>query len=198
MLQAPHFHFTSVRDGRARGRMLPLDSMLECLRLKALPRAGWVRKGVPGGESVASHSWGLSWLVLTLLPPALDRGRALAYAAIHDLPEVRVGDLTPADGVSKEDKSRRERLAMSALAAGLGSAGLLALYEAYEAQADPESRFVRELDRLDMALQALAHHEAGWSGMAEFVASAAGSIQDPVLRAWIAAIQARFASIGVR
>lgn len=174
--------------------MLPLDALLECLRLKALPRAGWTRKGIAGGETVASHSWGLSWLVLTLLPAGLDRGRALAYATIHDLPEVRVGDLTPVDNVSKLDKAAREHVAMAALAAGLGEERLLHLFEAYEAQADPEARFVRELDRLDMALQALAHHEAGHAGMAEFVESAERFISDPGLRPWIVAIQSRFAA----
>ena len=45
-----------------------IDVLLEALRLKRLKRAGWVRKGVPDPESVAGHSWGVSWLVLVLLP----------------------------------------------------------------------------------------------------------------------------------
>ncbi len=168
-----------------------LDVLLEALRLKALPRTGWGRRGVPSPESVASHSWGVGWLVLALLPPHLDRGKALAYATVHDLPEVRVGDLTPADGVAKDEKHRRERLAMEGLATGWGAPELLHLWEAYEAQADPESRFVHELDRLDMALQALTHHEAGAAGMEEFVDSAERVVRDPVLRPWIEAIRLR-------
>jgi putative hydrolase of HD superfamily len=170
----------------------PLEALLEALRLKALPRAGWVRKGVPGPESVASHSWGVAWLVLALLPRELDRGRALAYATLHDLPEVRIGDLTPLDRVPREEKQRREREAMGALAAQLGRADLAALFDDYEAQADPEARFVRELDRLDMALQALAHHLAGTAGMEEFIASADAVVRHPALRPWMEAIRARW------
>lgn len=171
--------------------MTSLDILLEGLRLKALPRAGWVRRGVPNPESVASHTWGISWLVLVLLPKHLDRGRALAYATLHDLPEVRVGDLTPADPVSKEEKARREHEAMASISAALGAPELQQLYEAYEAQNDPESRFVRELDRLDMALQALAYHEAGAAGMLEFINSADRVVRDPVLRPWMEQIRAR-------
>lgn len=169
-----------------------LDGLLEALRLKALPRAGWVRRGVPGPESVAAHSWGVGWLVLVLLPDELDRERALAYAVLHDLAEVRTGDLTPADGVDPADKARREHAAMVGLCAAVPDGDrLLALAAAYEAQADPEARFVRELDRVDMALQALAYHEAGAAGMAEFVASAERFVTHPKLRPVLAAVRAR-------
>lgn len=168
-----------------------LDAMLEAVGLKALPRTGWGRRGVPGAESVAAHSWGVGLLVLTLLPPELDRARALSYAVLHDLPEVRVGDLTPHDGVTPDDKARREHDAMAILARRFGSPELLRLYEAYEAQEDAESRFVRELDRLDMALQALAYHEAGHAGMSEFVDSAARVVLHPALRPWLQAIRDR-------
>ncbi|MBI5547382.1 MAG: HD domain-containing protein [Deltaproteobacteria bacterium] len=157
-----------------------------------------MRKGVPGPETVASHSWGVAWLVLALAPPELDRGRALAYATVHDVAEVRVGDLTPADRVPAEEKSRRERTAMAAMDSELGSPRLLSLWDRYEAQADREARFVRELDRLDMALQALAYHEAGSPGMEEFLDSADAAIRDPTLRPWIDSIRLRMRSGAVR
>jgi len=168
-----------------------LDALLEALKLKALPRAGWVRRGVPSPEAVAAHSWGVAWLVLAVAPPELDRARALAYATLHDLAEVRVGDITPADGVSPADKSDRERRAMEGLSANLAAPHLLALWDAYERQVDREARFVRELDRLDMALQALAYHEAGAAGMHEFLESADAVVRDPALRPWIEGIRAR-------
>jgi putative hydrolase of HD superfamily len=169
-----------------------LDVLLEALQLKALPRAGWVRKHVPGPESVAAHSWGVSWLVLALLPESLDRGRALAYATLHDLPEVRIGDLTPLDRVPKDEKARREREAMQAFASGARRESLAQLFDAYEAQADEEARFVRELDRLDMALQAFAHHRAGREGMAEFIDSADAVVKHAALRPIIEAIRAKW------
>jgi len=172
--------------------VIPLDTLVEILGLKALDRAGWVRVGVPGPESVAAHSWGVGWLALALAPLHLDRGRYLAYAVLHDLAEVRVGDLTPADGVSKAEKHDRESRALAELLAGRPD--LLAVANAYEAQADEEARFVRQLDRLDMALQALAYHRAGRAGMAEFVESAGRVITDPALRPVFEAIRRSIAT----
>ena len=163
------------------------DLLLEVLGLKALPRAGWVRKAVPDPESVAAHSWGVAWLVLVLLPPELDRARALTYAVLHDLPEVRAGDTTPFDGVSKAEKHERE----SAAAHDLLSARpeLLDIWHAYERQADPEARFVRELDRLDMALQAARYRQEGTKGLEEFLDAAEGFIRHPRLVAILKALR---------
>ncbi len=168
-----------------------LDVLLEALRLKALPRAGWVRKGVPSPETVASHSWGVAWLVLALAPEGIDLAKALSYATLHDLAEVRVGDITPADRMAPEEKSRREHEAVAKLTAALRRPDLAALWEAFENGADREARLVRELDRLDMALQALAHHEAGRPGMREFFESAERVVRDPALRPWLDAIGRR-------
>lgn len=159
-----------------------IEALLDVLRLKAIPRAGWVRVGVPNPESVAAHSWGVSWLVLMLLPPGLDRERALTYAVLHDLAEVWVGDLTPYDGVSSAEKRTREHDAMVALCARLADGvQLLAAWEAYEAQQDEEARFVRQLDRLDMALQAVAYGRQGSKNLEPFFDSAARVIEAPVL-----------------
>ncbi|MCB9755489.1 MAG: HD domain-containing protein [Myxococcales bacterium] len=92
--------------------------LLEALTLKELARAGWERIAVERPESVAAHSWGVAWLVLALCPAALDRGRALAIAVVHDLAEVRVGDLTPHDAVAPADKRARARDDAAARAAG--------------------------------------------------------------------------------
>lgn len=173
---------------------VPLDALLEAVRLKALDRTGWVRRGVPHPESVAAHSWGVAWLVVALLPDELDRERALSYAVVHDLAEVRVGDLTPHDGVSPADKAAREHAAMRDIAGAMSRPSLLATWEAYERQQDAESRFVKQLDRLDMALQALAHHELGHAGMSEFVQSAAGVIVDPRLTRVLEEIKRRLGS----
>lgn len=156
-----------------------VDALVELTELKALPRSGWVRRGVPSPESVAAHSWGVAALTLLLLPAELDRERALAFAVLHDLPEVRVGDLTPADAVA--DKAARELAAMTAMAASLPRGDeILELYRAYERQDSPEARFVRQVDRLDMALQAVAYARDGHD-LSEFLASAAQVIRHPDL-----------------
>ena len=168
--------------------MSEVPLLLECLGLKRLPRTGWVRCGVPHPESVAAHSWGVAWLVLMLLPAELDRGRALTYALLHDLPEVRVGDLTPHDGVDPTTKHRREDAAMASLLASRPE--LVSTWRAYEAQADDEARFVKQLDRLDMALQAVWYQRAEGISLDEFLTSAAKVIDHPVLVPVLEALRA--------
>jgi putative hydrolases of HD superfamily len=168
-----------------------IEVLLEALALKDLDRAGWLRVGVDRPESVAAHSWGVAWLVMVLVPPELDRGKALAYAILHDLPEVRIGDLTPNDGVPREEKYRRESRALAELLGPLPeSEALCALWHDYESQEDPESRFVRQLDRLDMALQAIRYARADVD-IAGFLDSAATVIEHPKLRELLAALRLR-------
>lgn len=158
-------------------------ALLDCYALKALPRAGWLRVGVEHPESVAAHAWGIALLALALCPPALDRGRVLAIATLHDLAEATVGDITPHDGVDPAEKRRREVAAIRRLLAPLpDAAGLEALWWDYEDGRTAEGRFVKALDKLDMALQAAIYAAEG-AETAEFVDSALARLDDPTLRA---------------
>jgi putative hydrolase of HD superfamily len=139
--------------------------MREWLHLKHVLRTGWVRAGVESPESVAAHSWGMSILAMHLCPEELDRMRVLEMCLVHDLPEVEVGDLTPHDDTS--NKSRDEYDAMKKLAPQW-----LALFEEYEAQVTPESKFVKYLDKLDMALMARIYEDSQGLDLSEFIASA--------------------------
>ncbi|MEZ4383194.1 MAG: HD domain-containing protein [Nannocystaceae bacterium] len=157
--------------------------LIHHLGLKEVTRAGWLRAGVREPESVAAHSWGVAWLVLVLAPPSLDRGRALAIAVLHDLAEVDVGDLTPYDGVSPEDKRRREEAALEGLVRGLPRADhLRELWLEYEAQSSAEGRFVKACDRLDMALQAQRYASTRGVAVEEFVDSALAGLPSGILR----------------
>lgn len=150
--------------------MIPGSVLLEILRLKALPRAGWLRVGIAHPESVAGHSWGLAWLVLVLCPEDLDRERALSLAVVHDLPEVLAGDTTPHDAISPAEKRRKETAAADQLFAE--SPVLRGLWQEYEDHATPESRLVHQLDKLDMALQAVQYQKDHGTDTREFIDSA--------------------------
>lgn len=159
------------------------ERLLEALRLKALPRAGWVRAGVQGPEAVASHSWGVAWLVLNFCPPELDLEKALSLAVVHDLAEVRVGDLTPHDAVDPEEKLVLERRAFRRMTEGLPQAGRLRLaWHEYAEGTSREARLVRALDKLDMALQAALYSLDQDLDLEEFVRSALEKLEDPLWR----------------
>jgi len=147
-----------------------IDLLDEALTLKETIRAGWVRVGVENPESVAAHSWGICWLVLAVDVPNIDQHKALQLAVIHDMAEARVGDITPYDGISREEKQKRERSAINLM---LGQRpDLKVLWDEYEAGTSAESRLVHDLDRLDMALQAVRYRRAQGVDTKEFLASA--------------------------
>jgi putative hydrolase of HD superfamily len=159
------------------------NTLLECLALKNLPRAGWVNAGVENPESVAAHSWGVAWLVAVLCPEEIDRGVATTIAVIHDVAEVRVGDITPADGIDSEEKSRMEYEAIVKILDALGGdESLLELWLDYENERTPEGRFVKACDKLDMALQASLYSEKYDLDLNVFVESALARLDDGVLR----------------
>ena len=142
------------------------------LALKALDRAGWKRVGIVRPESVAAHSWGVTFAALLRCPPTLDREKVLIMALLHDLAEATVGDITPYDGVSKEEKRQREDAAIRHL---LGDhPELLSIWEEAEQRQSPEAHFVKEMDLLDLGLTAESY--AAQADTSEFLPSAAAAL----------------------
>ena len=151
--------------------------LLEVLHLKELSRAGWSRVDIANPESVAAHTWEVCWLVLALCPDDVDKDRALQIAVLHDLAEVRVGDITPHDNVSKKDKSKRESAALKSMLESRPD--LYQLWEEYEDQLTAEAKIVHDLDRLDMALQAVHYRRTQGIDTQEFIDSARRDIKHP-------------------
>lgn len=164
-----------------------LGVWLRASRLKRLFRQGWLKRGVPESscESVADHSFGVALLALLLAPAreGVDRERAVLMALVHELGEAYAGDITPVDGVSKEEKARREGEAILRVLAGHPEAGfILGLWEEYEEARSPTARFVKELDRLELGLEASVHAAEGSTRMGEFHESARRAVADERLR----------------
>jgi putative hydrolases of HD superfamily len=175
-----------------------IDSLLRFFhlagRLKETARAGWRLRGIDRPESVADHSFRLALLALVLAPrsdPPLDAGRCVAMALVHDLAESIVGDITPYDGVTAEEKRRREEEAMRRLDSLAGGAGLLELWAEYDAAETAEARFVKELDKLETAMQAAEYVQGGAASAAdlrEFRESADRRLMLPITRALLDAL----------
>lgn len=166
-----------------------LRTQLQAMELKRLYRQGWLKRGIPeeSAESVADHVFGTSLLALLLAgkPPyeKLDRDKAVRMALIHELGEVYAGDITPVDGVSAEEKLALEKASLDRVLDRLpGGADLLGLWQEFEAGETAEARFVRQLDRLEMGLQAALYATDGSDRMQEFFDSAKRSVSDEALR----------------
>jgi putative hydrolase of HD superfamily len=140
-------------------------------RLKIEKREGWRRFGISHGESIADHMYRMS-LITMLAPPALssrlDIPRCTKMALVHDMAEGLVGDLTPVDGVPKVEKSRREAETMDWVAqsllgkvhAGIPGQELRAVWQEYEDSETLESKFVHDVDKIELILQMVEYERA--------------------------------------
>ncbi|KAL8649758.1 MAG: hypothetical protein Q9210_004207 [Variospora velana] len=109
--------------------------------------------------------------------------------------ESLVGDLTPLDNVPKPEKSRRERTTMTFLTSSLlsasstnvGDAGaqINAAWEEYEAGETLESKYVHDVDKLELLLQMVEYERRGEGtvDLGEFVHVAKG-IQLGEMKVW--------------
>jgi len=151
-----------------------VDLLTRSARLKHLPRTGWLLRGVSAPESVAAHSHGVAIFVLVLLDvidETLDRGRALAMAALHDLPEAVVGDIpAPATRfLPAGAKTAAEAAILGEMTAGTASAASwAALWAEYAAGQSAEAKLVHDADQLDKFLQALTYRRAGHRDVDDF------------------------------
>jgi hypothetical protein len=75
-----------------------------------------VYKGVEKPESIADHMYRMAVLAMTVAGTEYDQSRAI----VHDLAEAIVGDITPADGVSDQEKYSKEFAALKEIQTMIG------------------------------------------------------------------------------
>lgn len=148
-----------------------LDLFLEAQILDRVPRSGYFLRGVPDAESVTEHSWHVLFLVWVLgkRVPGLDLARAMQIALVHDLAEVRIGDLPRTTNRYFDDgaKARAERAAMAEILAPLDPESR-ALHDEYMAAASIEARLVKACDKLQLMIKVHAYEGWGAGGLGEF------------------------------
>jgi len=124
-------------------------------KLKTTKRTGWVKRGVPNSESVADHSFRTTLMSFILAEKqGLDVNKCIKLALVHDLAESIVGDITPHEKELKEQKHTLEQDAIKKLSKLIDKKELVDLWKEFEDKKTPESRFVYEMDLLEMLMQA--------------------------------------------
>lgn len=169
---------TASLNGVAAEASKIINFLGELARLKAVPRTGWLLRGVRDVESVADHSFGVAWIAMLLADLAVGRGlelnveKVVRMALLHDLTEARTGDL-PATIKRYFDKTTLQeadhRIANEMLD-GLGRIGeeYLLLWREYEERSSLEARIVKAADKLDLLLQAREYEKGGACNLLEF------------------------------
>ncbi|PHH77420.1 hypothetical protein CDD83_4123 [Cordyceps sp. RAO-2017] len=135
----------------------------------------------------------ISMLAPPSLVPRLDMAKCVKMCLVHDMAELLVGDITPVEGVAKPEKSRREAAAMDFLTGDLlagvggGAAGaeLRAVWQEYEDAETLDSRFVHDVDKMELLLQMVEYEKRGRGAvdLGEF-AYVARRMVLPETRAW--------------
>jgi putative hydrolase of HD superfamily len=173
---------------------VPFFHLLE--RLKTTKRAGWQRFGIENCESISDHMYRMS--ILTMMAPSsisskLDILKCCRMALIHDMAESLVGDITPVDPVSKEEKSRREAATMDYICTnllgkfngGLNGQDIRKIWQEYEDSETLESNFVHDIDKIELLVQMLEYERSheGAKDLGEFT-WVATKIKSSEVKAW--------------
>jgi putative hydrolase of HD superfamily len=115
-------------------------------------------------ESVSEHSFHLALLVFSIAQQTegVCALRAVAMALIHDLAEVRTGDLprTAARFFPDGAKKAAERAILEDLLAPLGDQAL-ELFDEYSKRETSESQLVRACDELQLLIKVASYRRAG-------------------------------------
>jgi putative hydrolases of HD superfamily len=148
-----------------------LELLLELQTLDRVPRMGYPLRGVVDPESVTEHTWHVTFLVWVLgrNVQGLDRLRAIELALVHDLAEVRIGDLplVAARYFPVGAKKAAEAAAAAELLAPLDAEGLALVVE-YQQGETLEARLVKACDKLQLMLKVATYERWGSGALEEF------------------------------
>mgnify|MGYP006269766317 CR=1 FL=1 len=160
--------------------MIPLRFLDDVMRLKLIPRSGWIsyRVNKQDLEPVSSHSYSVAVIALTLSEmmrlrnQRINEEQVLRMALLHDLPESITFDISKEylrylGRKGSQLKTRRARKATSNILAGLQNKSLAWVLrtslEEYRDSKSLEARIVHCADGLDLLLQVIEYEKMGYS-----------------------------------
>jgi putative hydrolase of HD superfamily len=128
----------------------------ELERLKDINRTAWTSEG--RRESVAEHSWRLSMFAMILEDyfPDVNIKRVTHMCLVHDLGEAYEGDVSAKLEENREDKLKREQVALLRLVAPLKGTireKILGLCQEYNLGETPEAKLAKALDKIETIIQ---------------------------------------------
>ena len=154
--------------------------------LKNIKRRGWLLRGVDENkcESISSHIFSMTWLAMSYINfyPELNETKVIKMCLLHDLGESIIGDITPVDGISPEDKFLKEHKAIKDIFSIYPETehgkDWIELWEEFEAKETAESIYVNDMDKLDLLMQAIRYNKELGNSAFEFINSALESIKN--------------------
>lgn len=163
-----------------------LEILQQVNQAKDLKRSGWVRENIPDPESVAEHIFGTAFLALVLGPKlGVDETKLVKMAIIHDVAETKIGDVVWDRGKIKlhEVKNQKDRDELEAIKDIFAeeSDEYIELFVEMQKLETAEAKIFKQLDRLEMAVQALHYEHKFQKDLTEFFDSVDSYLTHPVL-----------------
>ncbi|KAJ9462293.1 HD domain-containing protein 2-like protein [Diplonema papillatum] len=158
--------------------------------LKRTKRTGWVENGVRDVESVAEHMYRMGIYTMLSEDKQLDSAHLTRLALAHDVGEAIIGDLSPKQmrdqRISSEKKHEMEKAALLTISDTLGAPHgptFMKLFMEYEDCETPEAKWIKDIDRLEMCLQAFYYEREQGVDLSCFYSSCEGKMKHPWLKA---------------
>ncbi|KXN86731.1 HD domain-containing protein C4G3.17 [Leucoagaricus sp. SymC.cos] len=158
-------------------------------RLKTQKRTGWLNNNIPDAESISDHMYRMAVLAMCTSDSTLDIPKCVMMCVVHDLAEAQVGDIAPRECIPKETKARLEAEAIHNFVHEMLHNSPVArrietLWHEYEEGKTPEAKFVKDLDRFEMASQALEYEKRHKKPLQPFFDSSIPKLNHPEVRTW--------------
>lgn len=139
-------------------------------KLKYKIRSGWDKNhwnvSSERIESIAEHIYGTCILAISLdseFQLNMDMEKVLKMLTIHEIGEVLIGDITPFDKISLEEKTKMEHRAMQNVLGDLFKKDeLFNLLIEFDEHSTKESKFAYLCDKMEADIQAKVYQDMGY------------------------------------
>lgn len=116
-------------------------------------------------ESIAEHVYGTCILALSIdseFKTNLDINKVIKMLVLHELGEVIIGDITPFDNITPEEKMKKEHEAMIEVIGDLvNQEEFLSLLFEFDEKKTKEAIFAHHCDKLEADIQAKVYQDMG-------------------------------------
>ena len=138
-------------------------------QLKYKIRSGWDKThwnvSKDRVESIAEHVYGTCILALSIdseFKTNLDINKVIKMLVLHELGEVIIGDITPFDNITPEEKMKKEHEAMREVIGDLvNQEEFLSLLFEFDEKKTKEAIFAHHCDKLEADIQAKVYQDMG-------------------------------------
>lgn len=136
--------------------------------LKEVERTGWKYWNVSRDkriESIPEHIYGTQQLAIAIFSEFdldIDIFKVVTMLSLHETEEINIGDKTPFDGVSDEEKLKMGKVAVAKTFSSLSKRNMFTkLIDEFNERETPEAKFAYFCDKMECDLQAKKYSDCG-------------------------------------